>query len=99
MVVDEYCSRFREKVAIAPQSFERLYSDDNEVVIVGEHEPPESVLNYLYESSEMHRADASNAVPRRVQYVVVVPVIISYAGGEAMRMWSDGPSAEPPQRN
>lgn len=98
-LVDEYCSWFRGKNAIAPQSFERLYTDDNEVVMVGEHESPESVLDYLSESSEMQRAAASNAAPRRVEYVVVVPVIISYAGGQAIRMWSDGPSAEPPQRN
>ncbi|MFP5234606.1 MAG: hypothetical protein ACLGSD_01780 [Acidobacteriota bacterium] len=92
-IVAEYCSEYKARVPIAPRSFERLYTDSNEVVIVDENEPQENVLEYLFE-----RSDIRSTVPRRIQYVVVVPVLVSYADGEPVRMWGDDSSAEPPHR-
>lgn len=101
-IVEEYCSRFRAKVAIAPQSFERLYAETDEVIFEGEDETPESRMDSLHENSEDYEAlpaCSSNTKPRKIQYVVVVPVLISFrADGEATRMWDEGPSAEPPHR-
>lgn len=95
-MVNEYCSRFRARVAVTPESFDRLYSESNEVVMAGENETAESVLQYLYERSEAQETAPAKTAPLRIQDVVVVPVLISYIDGEPLRMWSDVPSAEPP---
>lgn len=97
-IVNEYCSRFRARMAITPQSFDRLYTENNEVIMVAENEPLESVLQFLHESSEIHETAPAKATPRRIQDVVVVPVLISYIDGAPMRMWSDDPSADPPEQ-
>lgn len=101
-IVEDYCSEFRGKVAIAPKSFERLYVESDEVIFEGEDETPESLMDDLRESSGYYEtlpACSSHTTPRKIQYVVVVPVLISYrADGEATRMWDEGPSAEPPHR-
>ena len=93
-IVAEYCSEYAARAPIAPRSFERLYTESNEVFIVDDNQAQEHLLESLYE-----RADIRGTAPRSIQYVVVVPVLLSYAEGEPMRMWSDDPSAEPPYRN
>lgn len=97
-MVNEYCSRFRARAAITPRSFERLYTDVNEIILAGESEPLKSVLQLLYERSGIHERAQPTTTPRRIQDVVVVPVVISFVDGAPMRMWSDDPSAAPPEQ-